>query len=167
MQSNSYTLSKHSELFNESPQALYTSVSMQCAYSRRPNKYDDLSYACMVSVTNEFYFLLVFCSFKSCNELTLDIQFMLQLLWKVIQTYICEEKWQNVSHFSNKCLRWQDVFSFLGHVKSQFHCYFITVQTYVGFVIQILSCSLPYLFCQRAFWVIHSSKEFYKVNNIY
>jgi len=64
----------------KSPRALYTSISMLCAYTRRTNKHNNSSYTCMVSATNELYFLSAFYASKSCNQLTLHIQFMLQFI---------------------------------------------------------------------------------------
>lgn len=82
---------------------------MLCAYTRRPNKYSNSSYTCMVSATNELYFLL---AFYSCNQLTLHVQFMLQFTdcSGKCYKYICTGKWQNVLHFQRN--GWDDKMSF-------------------------------------------------------
>lgn len=108
---------------SKSPQAPYPSISVLCAYTRRPNKYSNSSYTCMVSTTNELYFLL---AFYSCNQLTLHVQFMLQFTDCSGKCYkhMCTGKWQNVLHFQRN--GWDDKMSFQLCVTLS-HCFAIII----------------------------------------
>lgn len=80
----------------------------------------------MVSETNELYFLLAFYSCKSCNQLALHMQFMPRFINCFRNWYKLLSALENGGMFCifQRCLRWQDFFSSLCHIKSSFYLFF-------------------------------------------